>query len=51
MKVKKNYDQLEDYNGLKGYTPNDIIQFCYEHKIKCFGFNWKLEQFITNKND
>ena len=44
-------DELEDYNGQKGYSPNDIIKFCNEHKIKCFGFNWKLEQFITNKND
>ncbi len=35
----------------KGYTPMDILNFCNEHKIKCFGYNWKLEQFITNKNE
>jgi len=26
----------------KGYTPMDILKFCNEHKLKCFGYNWKL---------
>ncbi len=55
--VKKELDENEEsddedtFEGVKGYTPNDIIQFCNKHKIKCFGFNWKLEQFITNKHE
>jgi hypothetical protein len=27
----------------------DILRFCNEHKVKCFGYDWKLNQFITNK--
>ena len=33
----------------KGYTSMDISKFCNEHSFKCFGNNWKFEQFITNK--
>ena len=55
-----NEDELDVINELdvdydetkilpKGYTPMDILKFCNEHKFKCFGYNWKLEQFITNK--
>jgi hypothetical protein len=35
----------------KGYSSDDILYFCNEHKIKCFGYDWKLQQFITNKNE
>jgi hypothetical protein len=35
----------------KGYSSDDILYFCNEHKIKCFGYDWKMQQFITNKNE
>ncbi len=35
----------------KGYTPDQILKFCSDHKIRCFGYDWKMEQFITNKYD
>ena len=35
----------------KGYSSNDILYFCNQHKIKCFGYDWKMQQFITNKNE
>jgi hypothetical protein len=41
------YDENKIKN--KGYTPMDILRFCNEHKIKCFGYDWKLNQFMTNK--
>ncbi len=28
-----------------------IFLFCNYHKIKCFGYDWKMQQFITNKNE
>ena len=28
-----------------------IFFFCNQHKIKCFGYDWKMQQFITNKNE
>lgn len=56
--IEENDDDEEDYeteelrlNGFAGYTPDQIVKFCSRHKIQCFGFNWKLEQFITNKYD
>jgi hypothetical protein len=35
----------------KGYSSDDILYFCNQHKIKCFGYDWKMQQFITNKNE
>jgi glycosyltransferase involved in cell wall biosynthesis len=32
----------------KGYTPLDILSFCNKFKIRCFGYNFKMERFITN---
>ena len=40
----------ETMNDKEGYTPDDIIKFCNNHKVRCYGFNWKLEQFITNRD-
>ena len=40
--------QIRD--GFKGYSPMDILTFCNDHKIRCFGYDWKLEQFISNKD-
>ncbi len=34
----------------KGYTPSDILSFCNKFKIRCFGYNFKMERFITNKD-
>ena len=30
----------------KGYSSDDILFFCNEHKIKCFGYDWKMQQFM-----
>ena len=45
--------KFKQYNkgNKKGYSSDDIIYFCNYHKIKCFGYDWKMNQFITNKND
>lgn len=34
----------------EGYTSKDILDFCNEYKIRCFGFDFKMEMFITNKD-
>jgi predicted RND superfamily exporter protein len=46
-------NKFKQYNkgNKKGYSPDDIVYFCNFHKIKCFGYDWKMQQFITNKND
>ena len=45
-------NKKEEYKqDKKGYTSKDIIYFCNQHKIKCFGYDWKMQQFITNKNE
>jgi len=46
-------NKFDEYNkdGKRGYSSNDILYFCNEHKIKCFGYDWKMQQFITNKNE
>ena len=31
-----------------GYTPHDILCFCNKFRIKCFGYNFKMERFMTN---
>ena len=36
--------------GKKGYSPMDILNFCNDHKIRCFGYDWMMTQFITNKD-
>ena len=50
------YDILtEDAEGhpdkSKGYTPLDILSFCNKFKIRCFGYNFKMERFISNKDN
>ena len=35
----------------KGYWSEGIVYFCDYHKIKCFGYGWKMQQFITNKTE
>jgi hypothetical protein len=46
-------NQFKVYNkqNKKGYSSDDIISFCNYHKIKCFGYDWKMQQFITNKEE
>ena len=39
-----------DTDKSKGYTPLDILSFCNKFKIRCFGYNFKMERFITNKD-
>ncbi len=45
--------KFKQYNkgNKKGYSPDDIVYFCNYHKTKCFGYDWKMNQFISNKND
>ena len=43
--------KVYDKQDKKGYSSDDILYFCNEHKIKCFGYDWKMQQFITNKNE
>ena len=47
--MKRKKKQLK--GDRKGYSSDDILYFCNEHKIKCFGYDWKMQQFITNKNE
>jgi hypothetical protein len=48
----KNLWEKKQFKGdRKGYSSDDILYFCNEHKIKCFGYDWKMQQFITNKNE
>ena len=34
----------------KGYTPLHILYFCNKFKIPCYGYNYKMEKFITNSD-
>ncbi len=34
----------------KGYSPMDILNFCNDHKIGCFGYDWMMKHFISNKD-
>ena len=36
--------------GKKGYSPMDILNFCNDHKIRCFGYDWMMKEFISNKD-
>ena len=33
-----------------GRDSYQILNFCNENKIRCYGYDWKFNQFITNKN-
>ncbi len=48
---KNLWEKKQFKGGRKGYSSDDILYFCNEHKIKCFGYDWKMQQFITNKNE
>ena len=37
-------------DGKKGYSPMDILNFCNDHKIRCFGYDWMMKEFISNKD-
>ena len=50
MKLDNKFDVYNKHNK-KGYSSVDILYFCNKHKIKCFGYDWKMQQFITNKNE
>ena len=36
--------------GKKGYSPMDILNFCNDHKIRCFGYDWMMKEFISNRD-
>ena len=50
MKLDNKFKVYNKQNK-KEYSSDDILYFCNEHKIKCFGYDWKMQQFITNKNE
>jgi hypothetical protein len=43
--------KFKQYNkeNKKGILLMMLFLFCNYHKIKCFGYDWKMNQFITNK--
>ncbi len=47
------HNKFNAYNkqNKKGYSSDDILYFCNQHKIKCFGYDRKMQQFITNKSE
>ncbi len=50
------YDIFTEYVDIntdksKGYTLLDIFSFCNKLKIRCFGYNLKMERFITKKDN
>ncbi len=28
----------------------DILNFCNDHKIRCFGYDWMMKEFISNRD-
>jgi hypothetical protein len=48
---KKDLWDKQHKGGKKGYSSEGILYFCDQHKIKWFGYDWKMQQFITNKNE
>jgi hypothetical protein len=46
-----NDEEPQLIEGKKGYSPMDIYNFCTDHKIRCFGYDWMMNQFITNKDN
>ena len=47
--IMDNKFKVYNKQGKKGYSSEDIIYFCNYHKIKCFGYDWKMQQFITRR--
>ena len=37
---------VQNKKGKKGYTSDDILCFCNEHKIKCFGYDWMMQHYL-----
>ena len=50
LRIKKKWEK-EHEQRKQGYLSDDILCFCNEHKIKCFGYDWNMQQFITNRNE
>jgi hypothetical protein len=49
--IMDNQFKIYNQHGKRGYSSEDILYSCNQHKIKCFGYDWKMKQFITNKNE
>jgi hypothetical protein len=50
------YDIFTKYTDIytdksKGYTPLDILSLCNKFKFRGCGYNFKMERFITNKDN
>ena len=48
--IKHNVEQIVYDDKPKGYTPLHILYFCNKFKIPCYGYNYKMEKFITNSD-
>ncbi len=46
-----NQFKIHNKQNVKGYSSEDNFYFCNYHKIKCFGYDWRMQQFITNKDE
>ncbi len=42
--IMDNKFKVYNTHGKKGYSSDDIIYFCNYHKIKGFGYDWKMQQ-------
>ncbi len=36
--------------GKKDYSPMGILNCCNDHKIRCFGNDWMMKEFISNRD-
>ena len=48
---ESNLDEGISNNKPLGYMPVDILSFCNKFKLNFFGYNFKMERFMSNKDD
>jgi len=46
--IGSDLDHVDNTLKPKGYTPHDILCFCNKFRIRCFGYDYKMEKFMTN---
>jgi hypothetical protein len=42
-------EEQQIIEGKKGYSPMGILIFCYDYKIRCFGYDWMMKEFLSKK--
>ena len=45
-----NHEEPQLIEGKKDYSQMDIYDFCNDHKNRCFGYDWHINQFITEED-